>query len=317
MIAVVLLTYRADAAVLDRCLASVVASGDADRVILVDNGQTLDRARVDRVAGAAGAPPPPVDLLTTDENLGFAGGMNAGISHALAAGARAVAILNDDTTVEPGWLRALSDALGRGTVGAVQPKLLLDRPDAAPGAPPEINSVGMWVRGDGAGIDVGFGEPDRGQHDEARPIELFTGGAVLFDAAFLSDVGGFDERYFLYYEDIDLGRRGAAAGWTYLVEPASVVHHQWSASARKVPGMHRYWQERNRLWWLFRHGTPTAIARGLLLSLGRLAKHPGRPQARAIVHGLAGARRCRRERRAGRVRVTPLPQAGPHRWTVS
>ena len=154
---------------------------------------------------------------------------------------------------------------------------------------PVIASVGMRVRDDGAGIDLGYGEVDRGQYAQAVGIDLFTGGAVLLTARFLADVGGFDERYFLYYEDIDLARRGRERGWRYLVEPGAVVHHAMSSTASTLPGLHRYWQERNRLWWLFRHGSPYQVARGLLLSLLRLAKHPIRSQATAIRDGVAGS----------------------------
>lgn len=318
VIALVVLTYRADPGFFDACLRSVIRSGDADRVIVVDNGQTLDRRRVDDLVVSAGGSIDDVALVVPTENLGFAGGMNAGISEALAAGASAVAILNDDTEVEPGWLRHLTDALLPDGVGVAQPKLLLVERlgDRRPGDGPVIQSVGMGVRYDGAGIDVAYGEPDRGQYG-ARPIELFTGAATLFDAHFLRAVGGFDERYFLYYEDIDLGRRGTEAGWTFVNEPAAVVHHAMSSTARTVPGLHRYWQERNRLWWLFRHGSITQILLGLGLSLGRLAKHPTRPQARAILHGLGGMRWCLRERRAKRTLVQPLPVPGPVSWTVT
>ena len=214
-VAVVVLTYRPDTAGFEACLTSVLTSGGPDRVVVVDNGQSLDRPAVDRMVDASGLAMT-VDLLTTEANLGFAGGMNAGISHALAHGAEAVAILNDDTVVEPGWLDALVVHLVGERIGAVQPKLLLDAPGTTE---PVIASVGMWVRGDGAGIDLGHGEIDRGQYAEAVGIELFTGGAVLLAARFLADVGGFDERYFLYYEDIDLARRGRERGWQYLVEP--------------------------------------------------------------------------------------------------
>ena len=273
-----------------RCAASRPCSPPAghDRVVVVDNGQSLDRAAVDRVVGAGGSAAT-VDLVTTEENLGFAGGMNAGITHALERGADAVAVLNDDTVVEPGWLDALASHLEDERVGAVQPKLLLDRPGGGATREPVIASVGMRVRDDGAGIDLGYGEVDRGQYAQAVGIDLFTGGAVLLTARFLADVGGFDERYFLYYEDIDLARRGRERGWRYLVEPGAVVHHAMSSTASTLPGLHRYWQERNRLWWLFRHGSPYQVARGLLLSLLRLAKHPIRSQATAIRDGVAGS----------------------------
>jgi N-acetylglucosaminyl-diphospho-decaprenol L-rhamnosyltransferase len=308
-IGVVILTYRPETAGFDACFASVLSGGGAERVVVVDNGQQLTRADLDRVIGTT-ADPPAVDLLSTEENLGFAGGMNAGLSHALEAGLDGVAILNDDTVVEPGWLSALAAHLG-GDVGAVQPLVVLGRGDAQEAQ--VLASRGMWVRGDGAGIDLGYGEPRAAAPTRATDIELFTGGAVLLSRALLESTGGFDERYFLYYEDIDLARRGRERGWRYLLEPSAVVHHAHSATASADPGLHRYWQERNRLWWLARHGTPWQAGRGFVLSLLRLAKHPIAAQWRAIVDGLRGAPTARRERRARPV-VSPLPR--PVRWQV-
>lgn len=274
MIAVVVLTFRARPGVLRACIDSVVASGDADLVVVVDNGASL----------AADDLPAGVELLTPDDNLGYAGGMNAGARHALGRDADAVALLNDDTVVAPGWLTRLAAHLDDARhVGAVQPKLLLA------GEPPRLQSVGVRLRGDGAGIDIGYGEADTGQHDRAGEIGIFSGGAVLLSRPFLDDVGGLDERYFLYYEDVDLALRGAERGWTYRIEPAAVVRHDMSATTSADPGGRRYWQERNRLWCAFRHGSPLTIVRALALSLARLAKHPGRSQAAAIRDGLRGA----------------------------
>ena len=78
---------------------------------------------------------------------------------------------------------------------------------------------------DGAGTDVGDGERYVASTG-VEEIELFTGGAVAFDAEFLAATHGFDRRWFLYYEDIDLGRRGAALGWRYLLVRESVVDAQ-------------------------------------------------------------------------------------------
>jgi GT2 family glycosyltransferase len=273
VIAVVVLTFRAEPGVLRRCLDSVVRSGDADRVVVVDNGPSVG---IDDL-------PAGVDLVTPGDNLGYAGGMNVGLRHALAGGADAVALLNDDTVVSPGWLAALALHLDdTRRTGAVQPKLLLA------GDPPRVQSVGVRLRGDWAGIDIGYGEADTGQYDRVGEIAIFSGGAVLLSRAFLDDVGGFDERYFLYYEDIDLALRGAERGWRYCVEPAAVVHHDMSATTSADPHGRRYWQERNRLWCAARHGSPVGIARALALAVARLAKHPGRPQATAIRDGLKG-----------------------------
>jgi N-acetylglucosaminyl-diphospho-decaprenol L-rhamnosyltransferase len=291
-VAVVVLTFRPRPGALAACIDSVLRSADADAVVVVDNGGAIDDVPGVELRSA------PVTIVRPTVNRGYAGGMNAGVQHAKALGAAAVALLNDDTTVEPGWLGPLREELDAGSrdrVGAVQPKLLL-----AGRTPAVLNSAGVRWRGDGAGIDIGYGETDVGQYDRPRPIELFTGGAVLLSMAFLDDTRGFDERYFMYYEDIDLGLRGRERGWTYRFAPASVVHHVVGATAKAMPDERRFWQERNRLWCLFRHGRPTAIGRGLLLSALRLAKHPTRPQAAAIGRGLQGAPSMLWERRAAR-----------------
>jgi GT2 family glycosyltransferase len=270
-----------------------VASGDADVVLVVDNGGTVDAAGL----------PAGVEVHTNSDNFGYAGGMNAGIRLALERGADAIALLNDDAVVTAGWAARCAAGLDdRARVGAVQPKLRLLGTD-----PPQINSVGVRLRGDGAGIDIGFGEVDHGQYDERSRLDLFTGGAVVLSAAFVADVGGFDERYFMYYEDIDLARRGHERGWTYRLAPGAVVDHAWSATSSADPGRRRFWQERNRLWCLARHGSALDTARGLGLSLARLVKTLARAprhgwsapeaQLRAIAAGVAGMPRQWRERR--------------------
>ena len=141
-----------------------------------------------------------------------------------------VALLNDDLEVEAGWLAPLRAALNEDPkLGAVQPKLLLAGSD-----PPRINSLGVTIGGDGAGSDIGYDEIDGPQFGDDRPIESFTGGAVLFRSQFLEETRGFDDSYFLYYEDVDLARRGAQLGWTYRCVPASVVWHRVSASTSQL-----------------------------------------------------------------------------------
>lgn len=254
---------------LDACVASVLAAGDADHVIVVDNG------------GGAVADPK-VDLVRPSRNLGFGGGANAGFRRAVELGATAIALLNDDIEVAAGWLRPLLAALdGDTTLGAVQPKLLLAGSD-----PARINSVGVAVGGDGAGRDIGYGEMDGPEFAGDRPIDLFTGGAVLFRATFLQATGGFDETYFLYYEDLDLARRGAALGWTYRCVPASIGLHRVSASTAQLGDTARYWQERNRLRFAFRFGDRAMIRRALWLSVRRLRWVPRLTHARALLAGL-------------------------------
>jgi N-acetylglucosaminyl-diphospho-decaprenol L-rhamnosyltransferase len=269
VIAVVIVTFSAKAAMLDACVASVLAGGDADHVIVVDNGGTA-------IAG------PSVELIRAARNLGFGGGANIGFCRAVELGATSVALLNDDVEVEVGWLRPLIAALdGDQTRGAAQPKLLM-----AGSAPALINSVGVTIGDDGAGHDIGYGEADGPRFAADRIIESFTGGAVLFRSQFLAATGGFDESYFLYYEDVDLARRGSQLGWTYVCVPMSRVWHKVSASTAQLGDQARYLQERNRLRFAFRYGDRAMVARALWLSIRRLRWTPRLAHARALLAGL-------------------------------
>jgi GT2 family glycosyltransferase len=101
--------------------------------------------------------------------------------------------------------------------------------------------------------------------------------------------GGFDESYFLYYEDLDLARRGALLGWRYRCVPASVVRHRLSASTSRLGDRARYLQERNRLRFVFRFGDVPTIRRALWLSMRRVRWAPRGTHARALLSGLASA----------------------------
>jgi N-acetylglucosaminyl-diphospho-decaprenol L-rhamnosyltransferase len=261
---------------LHRCLDALLAAGGLDRVILVDNG---DDPVADPVDGLA------VEVLRT-VNDGYGAAANRGVARAREAGATAVALLNDDVIVRDGWLDPLAEEL-HGDVGAVQPKLLFADVD-----PPTINTLGVRVGRDGAGVDIGRGEPDRpGLASEPSDIDAFCGGAVVLAIEFLDETGGFDERYFLYYEDVDLAARGRRLGWRYRCVPSSVVEHIGSATTSSLPGRTWYLQERNRLWSAFRNADAQTIGRALWLSVRRLRHVPRAANARALVAGCAGAPR--------------------------
>src|SRR6185436_5988556 len=114
VIAVVIITFSAEPAMLQTCIDSVIAGGDVDHVIVVDNGGATDV-------------PADIERIRPARNLGFGGGANAGFRRAGELGATAIALINDDVVVEPGWLQPLLAALDDdAAIGAVQPKLLMD-----------------------------------------------------------------------------------------------------------------------------------------------------------------------------------------------
>lgn len=110
-----------------------------------------------------------------------------------------------------------------------------------------VNNVGSCLFTGGFGGDRGFLERDRGQYEEPAEVFAWCGGAVLLKRQYLDQVGLFDERLFLYYEDTDLSWRGRLLGWRYLYEPRSLVRHRHAASSGVGSPTFRYYTERNRL----------------------------------------------------------------------
>jgi GT2 family glycosyltransferase len=365
------------------CIATLHATDwPTDRldITLVDN------ASRDGVVDAVRGRWPGVRIISSGENLGFAGGMNLGLR--ALDDVDYVALVNNDVTVSPGWLRPLVDALVDDPgLGAACPKILFSTPfveielevptsrrgrgdrrelgarvsgarvggddvgagvqlldgfwgpepaaradpstaaqwtrararlrvpttteDPTPseirlrvesetprvasahaggdvvelaltptptwfsipvaGVPIEVvNSTGALLTTDGFGSDRGYLEPDDGRFDEPADVFAWSGAAVLLSRPYLDDVGAFDERLFLYYEDLELSWRGQERGWRYRYVPRSVVRHVHSATIGEHSGLARYQNERNRLLVLARHSDTrsalTAAARSLLVT---------------------------------------------------
>lgn len=284
MLAAVVVTFRPPKGMLETTVRSVLDGGDVDLVVVVDNGGVA----ADEVAAASGGDAR-VELIRNASNGGFGAGANEGIRRALAAGADAVAVLNDDVRVTAGWTRPLLAELAADPrVGAVQPKLLFEPvPGSAPGVPARVNSLGVRLDDAGAGIDIGYGEPDDPSDTVARDVALVTGGAVVFRRTFLEQVGLFDACWFLYYEDVDLSLRGARAGWRFRCAPASVVWHHGSASTAALGDRTLFLQERNRLRNAARHLGVGAMWSAVWLSVRRLRHAPRPVHRKALLHGVA------------------------------
>ena len=124
-----------------------------------------------------------------------------------------------------------------------------------------VNNVGSVVFTDGAGADRGWLARDEGQFDEPVDVFAWCGGSVLFRPAYLRDVGLFDERFFLYYEDTDLSWRGQLRGWRYRTAPASVARHLHAATSTEGSAVFAHHVERNRLLMLVKNAPARVAAR--------------------------------------------------------
>lgn len=291
---IVVVTHAGATDRVQRCTASLVEAGGAGPVVVVDNSGS--KPSNDDYG------PAEITVIRTS-NRGYGAAANVGFDAVwrLAPDAVAVALLNDDIEVDTDWLLPLTSAIRRGAA-VVQPKLL----QAPRSANPSINSVGVELDEYGAGSDIGRGQPDGDAFAQGSDIGIFTGGAAVFSRDFLTATGGFDERYFLYYEDVDLALRGAELGHRYRCEPSSTVWHEGGASTSILGDETRRLQERNRLWCALRFASPAVIGRATWLSIRRLRYAPRGVHARALGSGyravlrLVGARRHVRHGAQGR-----------------
>jgi len=166
-------------------------------------------------------------LVTSGVNLGFAGGCNWG---ARFARGRHLVLLNDDTEVEDGWLRALVQLVETDPgIGAVGSRIL-----GFDGTLQEAGSV-LWR--DGGTYQVGRGlPPGTGLHTSVRAVDYSSACGLLVRMSAWREVGGFDDAYFpAYHEDVDLCLALRAAGYGVLYSPDARLRHHQGASAADVP----------------------------------------------------------------------------------
>lgn len=147
-----------------------------------------------------------------------------------------------------------------------------------------INNVGSVVFEDGFGADRGYLEPDTGQFGQPEEVFSFCGASVLFRRQFLEDVGLFDERFFVYYEDTDLAWRGRALGWRYVYAPDSIVRHIHAASTTEGSALFTHYVERNRLLMLAKNAPWGLFLRQALRYIFSTASYGYRDVLKPMLH---------------------------------
>ncbi|HEY3742786.1 MAG TPA: glycosyltransferase family 2 protein, partial [Bryobacteraceae bacterium] len=188
---------------------------------------------------------PTVSLIENARNLGFCEANNQGIA---AAQGEMVALLNNDAEADPRWLEALGAVFeGHPEIGMAASKILVH------GDPGRIDKAGHLIFLDGQNRGRGTGQPDRGQFDRVEEVLWPDGCAAMYRREMLNRIGGFDEDFFAYADDAELGLRARIAGWGCLYAPdAKVYHHRGTTlglqSTRRLQLI-----ERNRILLVFKH----------------------------------------------------------------
>jgi GT2 family glycosyltransferase len=243
-VSIVIVNYNGGS-LLAECAASLAAQTYRDfETIVVDNGSTdgsLDAAR--GVLGDA-------VVVRLDANTGFARGNNLGIARAQGA---LVLTLNNDARLAPSCLAELVASADRHPdAGMFAPKILMSTD------PSRIDSTGLLVYVDGVYRARGWQEIDGPAFKEEVEVLMPCAAVALYRLAMLDVVGVFDEDYFLYLEDGDLGLRARLAGWTCWFVPGAVAYHLKSSTAGKHSRAKAYYVERNRIYNLVKH-TPLPL----------------------------------------------------------
>ena len=286
----------ASSALLAQNLAGV-ALPPGGRIVVVDCFSSDDeRARVAALCTEHGW-----TAVLLDDNLGFGGGVNAGAQRALARGDEVIATLNPDATIDARSLSALVAAAADDDDVLVSPRIV-------------TGDGRSWFAGSDLYLDDGS-TAGRGRRAEraGRPrIEWATGACFAMSSALWRRVGGFDDDYFLYWEDVDLSRRVQdAGGLLLLLEDAVAVHdegqtHGRAAADRAKSETYYYFNIRNRLFYAAKHLDDAGVSAWLRSARAvsyRILLQGGRRQ---LVTSLAPWRAYRRGLRDGRRYVREL-----------
>ncbi len=254
---------------LERCIAALEGQTFKDfLIVVVDNSG--GRATADLAAR------PLVRVIENPDNRGFGAAVNAGWR---TFPADYLLTINDDAYAAPGWLAALAAAAESDPKAGMCASRIVLR--AEPGA---LDSAGLAIYADGSTKQRGRGRP-AATFTKREEVLLPSGCAALYKREMIDQIGGFDESYFLYGEDAELGLRARLAGWTCLFEPDALVEHDYSSSAGRASALKAFYVERNRLFTVAKL-FPVSAWPGVLLHAARRYWRHWRAAARG--EGLAG-----------------------------
>jgi GT2 family glycosyltransferase len=244
--------------------------------IVVDNSEEGLARRNGSAMGAR--------VIENQRNAGFGRAINQGIE---ASASPYVATLNDDAVAHPRWIESLTEAMERrpdAGMCASQVRLYGER---------QLDSAGMLMALDGSSKQRGQGRPPE-DFPVAEEVLLPSASAAIYRRSMLEQIGGFDDDFFLYCEDTDLGLRARWGGWKCLYAPEAVVEHHYSHSAGRASPLKAYYVERNRLFVLAKNFPGRMVVAAPFISAARYVWH-----LRYLLAGRGSAARFRAEGHAG------------------
>lgn len=214
--------------IIGACLDSLQSQSYRHQIVVVDNGSDDESVAIIETQY------PSVYLIKLPKNIGFAGGVNAGIRYSLRQKADAIALFNNDAVADKNWLQEMVNVMQiLPETGIVACKLMsADKK--------QLDSTGDYYTTWGLPYPRGRDETNVTKYDEDCVVFGASGGASLYRASMIKDIGLFDEDFFAYYEDVDLSFRAQLAGWKILYAPKAEAYHEHGSTSGKVKGFTTY-----------------------------------------------------------------------------
>jgi GT2 family glycosyltransferase len=267
-VAVVIPTWNS-LGLLPACLESLRGQVPELELMVVDNGSGDGSVAYLEEHG--------IPHVALPQNVGFALAVNLGVARTSTP---LVLVLNVDTVLEPGCIDGLREAVDADpSLGGVQPRILqLEGATGVPGAveAARIYSAGQALTRDGRAVEEAAGEAQRSEYLAPRELFGVCGAACLLRRELFDDLGGYDERYFAFYEDVDLNIRAQIAGWRFAYAPEAVVWHvgnaSWSAGFERPNAENARLVGRNRLATQLKFMPVSAVPSIAAIELGSLLR---------------------------------------------
>lgn len=255
VVSVILVNFRGSADTIEaiKHLEALDWPQDSLEIIVVENASGDDSAAAIRQAH------PTVTLIESKENLGFAGGCNLGVR---SSSGEFIGFLNNDAKPDPLWIRAAVEKFSQSTkIGAVASRVLdWDGQN--------VDYIGAAMTWFGMGYKPLTGQPVPSVPDRAHDVLFGTGSAMFVRREVYDLLGGFDERYFMFFEDVDLGWRLNLRGYRFAYEPGSLAFHKHHASMESFGSFKEtYLLERNALYTLFKNIGESSLHESLSAAL--------------------------------------------------
>jgi GT2 family glycosyltransferase len=258
LVSIIVVNWNGDA-ILEECLSALEKQNHRNfEILVVDNGSTDSSREILNHH-------PKVRAILNAVNRGFGPANNQAL---LESKGEIIALVNNDTVLDPNWLLQIVQPLKTDSdVGMCAGKTLsyFERDI--------IDNTGHLLYWDGVNRGRGRMQKDEGQFDSTRSALFPSGCACVFRAETLRQVGFFDEDFYLYGDDTELGLRVRLAGWNCAFVPSAIAYHRYSASSNAYDPMKFYFVERNRFWVAIKYFPAELLVLNPLFSIARWIFH--------------------------------------------